>query len=81
MYGNDETRPYFAAAGNYYGQQWTIIDGHDGTWSLANNYSGPDMLGVVPDGSGKLCLGPKQEESKTQRWMFGKVRPVTEAGF
>ncbi|KAJ9668193.1 hypothetical protein H2201_001622 [Coniosporium apollinis] len=82
VYGDDKKRPHLAPAGNYSGQQWQITDRRDGSWSLTNAYSGPELLlDVRPDGLGGLCLSDRQEESRTQRWLFLKIRQITEEGF
>ena len=80
VYGDDKTRPHLAPAGNYSGQQWQLIKRNDVSWSLTNSYSGPDLfLDVNP--SGQLYLSGREEESKTQRFLFLFLRKITEQGF
>ncbi|KAI9761196.1 MAG: hypothetical protein M1840_001996 [Geoglossum simile] len=80
VYGDDKTRPHLAPAGNFSGQQWQIIDRHDGSWSLANSYSGPSLL-LDAGSSGELRLSERQEESRTQKWILFSTRKITEEGF
>lgn len=85
VYGDDKKRPHLAPAGNYSGQQWLISSRGDGTWSLTNSYSGPELLldvGIVNgDRTAALCLSDNVEASVSQRWAWVGLGKITQDGF
>lgn len=85
VYGDDKRRPHLAPAGAYTGQQWLVTSRGDGTWSLTNSYSGPDLLleGKFgnADGPGALSLNERQDTRLEQKWVLAGIRLITEDGF